>query len=584
MHLQDLVHRITEGAGERVARVLTCLLCFVALTLAYDLRGYKTLTTQEAMDTAQVARNIAEGRGYTTLSLKPFHLGMLQRHAGPAGTPVERRVPEINIAPVYPALMAAVFKVGAFRCGSGRSVAPWDLEPWIMGLNQVLFFLAAMLLFRIASQLFDRSVAWLASGVFVATDLMWQFSVSGLSTMLLMVFFLLIVQGLTRLDRLVNVPAAERRSGVGVCIAIGVVLGLGALTRYSFAWIAVPVLLFVAMSVSQGRVKLCMAVAIAFFAIMTPWLVRNYQVSGYPFGSASYSVFQSTYPLPGDLLERSIDAKNALSRIDASDFADKLLTNLRFILSNELPKFGGNWISAFFLVGMLVPFRRAVLSKLRLFVLGALLIMMVIQALGQTHLSEDSPLLNSENLLVVLSPMVFVFGAALFFTLLEQLDTHSPTVRNAVVGVFGATVCAPFILVFLTPQPPPAIVYEAFNPSYIQRVVNWTGEDELMISDVPSAVAWYGYQTCVELPLDCREQFELLNRIKPVRAIYLTQRTTAKFMSQRAGNPGTWERFALDCWAKGEVPDRFPLTKAPTGFLPERVFLSATDRWVSSQK
>ena len=190
-------------------------------------------------------------------------------------------------------------------------------------------------------------------------------------------------------------------------------------------------------------------------------------------------------------------------------------------------------------------------------------------------------MLNSENLLIVFAPMVFVFGAAFYFTLLEQLDTHSPAVRTALISVFFAVVCAPFILVFMTPPSFPPV---AFDPYYVQRVVNWTGEDELMISDIPSAVAWYGYQTCAWLPLNSRDEFETLNRIKPVRAIYLTQRTTANFMSQTSRNPASWERFALNCWARGEVPDQFPLTKAPTGFLPDRVFLSATDRWRSSRK
>ena len=581
MQLQDWIHRITEGGGDRAMRLLTSLLCFVALSLAYDLRGYKSLSSQEAMDTAQLARNIAEGRGYTTLSVRPFDLALMRKAATNAPPILDQMMPDISNPPVYPALVALVFKVGAFRCGSGQSVAPWDLEPWIMGLNQALFFIAAMLLFKTAAQLFDKSVAWLASGVFVATDLMWQFSVSGLSTMLLLVIFLLIVRGLVRLDFRINVQLSERRSGVGVCLAIGAIIAIGGLTQYSFAWLLVPVLLFILLTVAEGRAKLCLAVSLAFLAVMTPWLARNYHLSGNLFGSAGYSVFQSTPGFPSDTLERSFDPRNGLSRINAGDFADKLLVNTRNIVSNDLPRLGGNWISAFFLVGLLVSFRKPILSKIRFFVLGSVVFLTAIQAMGQTHLTEENPMLNSENLLIVFAPMVFVFGAAFYFTLLEQLDTHSPAVRTALISVFFAVVCAPFILVFMTPPSFPPV---AFDPYYIQRVVNWTGEDELMISDIPSAVAWYGYQTCAWLPLNSREEFDILNRIKPVRAIYLTQRTTANFMSQTSRNPASWERFALNCWTRGEVPDQFPLTKAPTGFLPDRVFLSATDRWRSSRK
>ena len=37
------------------------------------------MTTPEGMDAAQLARNIAEGRGYTTLFVRPFSLFLVQR-------------------------------------------------------------------------------------------------------------------------------------------------------------------------------------------------------------------------------------------------------------------------------------------------------------------------------------------------------------------------------------------------------------------------------------------------------------------------------------------------------------------------
>jgi hypothetical protein len=44
------------------------------------LRAYRNLATQEAMDSAQLARNIAEGKGYTTLFIRPFSLYLVQSH------------------------------------------------------------------------------------------------------------------------------------------------------------------------------------------------------------------------------------------------------------------------------------------------------------------------------------------------------------------------------------------------------------------------------------------------------------------------------------------------------------------------
>ena len=57
------------------------------------------------------------------------------------------------------------------------------------------------------------------------------------------------------------------------------------------------------------------------------------------------------------------------------------------------------------------------MGELRLFLVGSMVLFFIVQALGQTHLSQDSPEINSENLLVLLAPLAFIYGAALFYTL-----------------------------------------------------------------------------------------------------------------------------------------------------------------------
>ena len=47
-----------------------------------------------------------------------------------------------------------------------------------------------MLTFLIARKIFDSTAAWLAALLVLGSDLLWKFSVSGLSTMLLLVIFL----------------------------------------------------------------------------------------------------------------------------------------------------------------------------------------------------------------------------------------------------------------------------------------------------------------------------------------------------------------------------------------------------------
>ena len=68
--LQDLVHKIELAVQQGRLRSMTVILGGLLLALCYNLRDYRNFATEEAMDSAQLARQIAEGRGYTTLFLR----------------------------------------------------------------------------------------------------------------------------------------------------------------------------------------------------------------------------------------------------------------------------------------------------------------------------------------------------------------------------------------------------------------------------------------------------------------------------------------------------------------------------------
>ena len=67
------------------------VLAIVLLIGGYNWRAFKNMATQEAMDAAQLARNLAQGKGYTTLFIRPFSMYLVKKHnletqgAPPAG-------------------------------------------------------------------------------------------------------------------------------------------------------------------------------------------------------------------------------------------------------------------------------------------------------------------------------------------------------------------------------------------------------------------------------------------------------------------------------------------------------------------
>jgi len=95
-------------------------------------------------------------------------------------------------------------------------------------------------------------------------------------------------------------------------------------------------------------------------------------------------------------------------------------------------------------------------------------------------------------------------------------------------------------------------------------------------------VAWYGQRQCTSLTMNYQDDFFAINDyLKPVQALYLTPETTdAKFASDWVrADEHTWGNFFLQAAAQGKIPVTFPLTHAPTGFFPERMFLTDAERW-----
>src|ERR1051325_11670402 len=72
--LQDIIHKLEEGGGLRYFRYVVLALALMMFTVLYDLRAFRNFSTQEAMDSAQLARNISEGKGYTTDFVRPFSM------------------------------------------------------------------------------------------------------------------------------------------------------------------------------------------------------------------------------------------------------------------------------------------------------------------------------------------------------------------------------------------------------------------------------------------------------------------------------------------------------------------------------
>jgi hypothetical protein len=317
--------------------------------------------------------------------------------------------------------------------------------------------------------------------------------------------------------------------------------------------------------------------------VVTPWLARNYALSETPFGTPGYAILQNA----GDRLERSLIP--TFSDAWLHDCLQKLSLNVGDMLQNELPKLGGSVTTVFFLVGLMVPFVSVGLGRMRLFLLGSLAVLFLVQALGRTHLSTDSPEINSENLLVLAAPLIFMYGVGLYSLLLDRLELPFAQLRHGVTGIVVFAASAPLIFLLLPPREFP-IAYPPYWPPWIQQFSRWMSENELVMSDMPWATAWYGRRQSVWTTMNVQDPrnhddfYAINDSKKPVRALYLTPLSMdARFFSQMLkGQDWAWGKFVVDSLVlTNGLPPGFPLKHSPVGpYLNSgHVFLTDWPRW-----
>ncbi|HUE36001.1 MAG TPA: glycosyltransferase family 39 protein [Candidatus Acidoferrum sp.] len=601
MSLQDIIHYIEVGAGKRYLRIILPCLLILGVAILRDFRTWKNFSAPEAMDSAQLARNIAEGKGYTTSFVRPLSIDLVQEKnqgktasswagGGADFAQVKTAQPDLANPPVYPLMLAGWMKILPFHFDTALKGGFWSnngsfyrYQPdFLIGLFNLLLFLATIpVTFQIAKKLFDAPVARLTAGLMIGCALLWRFTESGLSTMLLMLIFLGLAWCILKIEELAREQETDANWILCWAALAGILTGVGALTRYSFGWIIIPVALFLILFSGSRRLINALAAFVAFAVVFTPWVVRNVQVSGTPFGTAGFAIMAETPVNQGFPLERSLHP-DLTEAIYPPYYGHKLLLNLGQIVDNDLFKLGGSWVSVLFFAGLLLGFNRPAVRRMRYFLLMSLTAFMVAQALGRTWLSDETPELNSENLIVLAVPLVFIFGSAFFFILLDQMDLPMREIRYFIIGVFVALCCLPLALSLWVRSVP--IQYPPYYPPDIQKIAGWMRPNELTMSDVPWAVAWYGNRQSVWFTQDDHDDFYAINDyIKPVSGLYLSMNTMdGRLVTDcfRSG-PNSWGAFVLEALSRNNTPKGFPLAHAPSGSaaISSGLFLTDADRW-----
>ena len=559
--IQDIVYNVDVGIGLRLIKLGLYLLFLLSIMVLYTATQFRGLRDAEAMDLAQLGRNLMQQGKLVTQVIRPASMWYLIEHSS-SKNPQIRQHPDILHPPVYPSVLAAGFKLMEDSFTDERPARTYPPEQWvIIPLNLLATVVTGLLLFLMARRLFDPRVALLGITLYFLSDSAWQIAISGTGVSVVtclstMAFYLALVFATRR-------PEAKG-SGWMLVVLCALFSALAFLTRYGALIIVPPLALFLGWSARRRKGLIVWSYLLLVLVLITPWLIRNYQICGGLLGLAPYTALNGPDPVMENVFERTL-AQNLRPGEVMTTLQSKLMAGFGALYRGELRTLGDGLLGAFFFTTFFYSFAREHVRRLRWSVALGLVSWMPLAALfGQPAV----------NLLQLFWPVALLYAVSFFYILLDRMQIRIPLLRVAVTSAFLALGALPLVLTLLPPRA--GVPYPPYFPPYIVHVSRMLTPDELLCTDMPWATAWYGQRNSLLLPATLDEFYEINDYTKRVSGIYFTTITRDReyVRTLLTGPFRSW--FPI---MEGRIPSDFPLTQGfPLGNF-DQLFLTDRQRW-----
>ena len=578
--LQDWVYNI-EAGPLRVWMVRIALFLFVVGLAAYiGIREFNGLRTFQAMDLAQQARQLAEGKGFTTLLIRPLALWQVRANFGNEAPPVTA-FPESLSPPLYPLILAGCFKVGAvsrlitFEL-SAEALKSFRLYPpdiVVLVLQLVFVVATTFLIYSWAQQQFDVGTGVLAVVFFLGSSFLWSQAVSGGETLLSV--FLYALAGWLFCKGNCRAEMADE-SGISRTLwpwYLGTGLALAAtplvqmvhigplLAAFGLAWVV--------LRRGSGALTIGLVVGLGLFM---GWLWWLWLVTRNPLGLNWGFLLADSTRFPGETIWRNysfdMEKTGIWTRLGGSIFRG--LTDL----ISQGPSLMGNSVAGTLaLVAGLHAFRRPSAATGRNF-WGGVAVALVFATIFVQRSSRP----EGHPILMALLPVTCVYGAAYLWIVIERWKLHLELLGRLFAILVGSVAAWPVLARIVLPEPPP-FAYPPTYPPIFLFMRSWFESGELQASDLPAAEAWYTAQPTLWIPLTREDFLKIHDRVAPVFSILFTPASSdARMYSQMLVENGEWKEWG-DLIRRQKPPD---LPQAFATSLPpnnDYLLLSLQKRW-----
>lgn len=564
---------------------------------------FRGLSSPLGMERAQVARELARGNGFHTLTVRPYEWRQLLDHGKPA-SPLDMQ--DTYTPPLQALVLVPVFKAfepfwpfneSADIRENNKSIYFMDRVVAAVGL---LFFIAAAgVAWLTARHLFDVTIAGWMFVTLLACQFLWDVARGGLPQMMILFFFTIALHQF--------MLALQRRASGGATAGHALVMGLMGvlivLSHWMGFWLVLGLTCVAAWQLRPRTLSVLLVLGPALLALVA-WGMRNQALCGDIFGGVKATLQAMLAYASDSWLLRDFSGNSPPA---AADFvARKVMTNFTLQVQDFYMHCGAVLPAALFFIALFHPFRRA---EVRAFG-WSLAVIWLFAALGMSLAGLPLKEKDVNQIHSLFIPAMTTFGFAFLAVLWGRMGiTHARASWWSRHGLAGAafTVSA---LPMITALPAELMLglgnkgefvhWPPYLPRQIHKVAAYTGKTELIFTDMPWAVAWYADRTAVWLPMD-RKQFDEMRSLAEKQNVSVAGflMTPESLRVERVadvfnGEYREWARlafrgigagFGTDIMAQSDFPYRefIPLAGQPGSepgrFVAEMAFMSDRKRW-----
>lgn len=605
--IENAPKELDAGMMVRRALFLLTLIGLAAYFLALDFRG---LSTPKGMEQAQIAREVAAGHGFSTRCIKPLAWTQvdkkLKETEGPAATLNLLSIPDTYHAPLNPLLNSLVLGMARNTWELGEKQSIYIPDILIAGTSMILLLASIGITYLLISRIFDARIGGVTAVLMLFCELLWRFSQSGLPQMLMLFLFSF---GTYFLYKAIETQAAGRKVYLWIALTGGF-FGLLALAHWLTLWMFLGLVVFTAVYFTPKGIHALILLGVVGL-ITCFWAISNARSTGTPLGAASYTFFAG---LGGTSSEEALfrDLDQSVGSLNFRGFFRRSIGNSLAQIGDIYGYLGGIVAAPMFFLSLLHPFRRKEIADFR----WAILILWLFAVVGMTlyglkPLSKQST--DSNNLHILFIPLMSGYGLAFLSVLWNRLNLpiqHS-VVRNGHFILAILVSSLPFLLKLVPSLADLSsldkqykVQYPYYVPQVIKQYADVVGPTEIIVSDIPWAVAWYGNRTSVWLPKNRKQLSSLIDigkdKGQPVSSILLSPLTLwepISSVSQGNAEYFDWRRYIMFYPAIGlaDVQNRpqaqammgmvtdglafkYPYATAPSAFNQLYLFLTDIDR------